>query len=440
MKAHTTTVSASSPQLLRKMNAQRVLEHMWDAEPTTATELIQATGLTRATVLALCRELTEQGWLEVVENARQAGVYVKGRPALRYAFRHEACFVIGVDAGQHRLSASVNDLRGSRIGAAQRVLDPRFHDADRHTGDERRQQILDVVQEALQDAAVPERAIGAVTLGVPAPVDVHGRSPAGVNDFWDRMNSDLASLGTQRGWDCMVENDANLAAVAELSRNPASADSSFAALLSGERMGAGIMVEGSLLRQRRGGAGELGMLELVTGVESTLGLGRWARELAKEGLREVACPAAAEGACAAAESPSSSQVSALAGKEAEQVTAQDVFSAADDGDALALQIMDALADRLARVCAVLTGLLDLDRIIVSGAVAPALHDVAKAAKEKLHAYIHAPWLEITASELGADAVREGAVGNAIERVRRRAFDGDASAVCARPSESEPAPA
>lgn len=394
----------ASPQLIRHLNARKVLDHMWTSEPTTASELIEATGLTRATVLALCRALTDQGWLEVLENSRQAGLYTKGRPALRYAFRRDACYVVGVDAGMHRISATVADLCGEQVGYAEYLVESDGAGPEDVTGEERRKLITETVDSALEVAGVDSPQVKTVVIGVPAPVDSSGQSQVGMNDFWAQMNPSLASFGDDRGWDCILENDANLAAVAELHHRSKDVNSSFAVLLSGERMGAGIVIGGQLLRQPRGGAGELGILDLVNGVESTEGLGRLARRLAQEAI--------------AAGASHSTQLLTI---EADAIEAEHVLTAASDGDSLGLQIVDELADRLARVCAVLAGLLDLDRIVVSGAVAAGLSAVLRGAQEKLATYLYAPWLEICAASHGADSVRAGAVRLGVERVRQNAL-------------------
>lgn len=392
--------TAGSSQLVRQHNAQRVLESMWGREARTASELMAVTGLTRATILTLCRQLSDQGWLRISENSRQVGQYTKGRPATRYAFRQDACYVIGVDAGQHRIDASVADLRGEEIGGAQRPVDPPAPDDDESAMLLRRREVAAVIDSALEDAGLERDAVASVAIAVPAPVDKAGISPEGFGHFWGQMNPDLISLGTERGWNSVVENDANLAALAELELMEAPQRESFAALLSGERLGAGLVMGGQLVPQPRGAAGELGILDLVRGVESSHGFGWWARHLAYEALT-------------AAETPTG----ALSGLPPEQVTSEDVFAAASDGDPLADEIMDTLAEKLARVCAVLAGLLDLDRIVISGAMASALPGVVELAKEKLPHHLNAPWLHIEVSSLGAAAVRRGAVRLAIERIK-----------------------
>lgn len=388
---------SSSPQYLRRMNARRVLHHMWQGSPATASELMEATGLTRSTVLALCKELAGQGWLEPVQGAGEGGVAAKGRPALRYAFREGACYVVGVDSGAHRVTAGVADLRGRELSQAVRGFDH-----DEVGGQERRAEILRAIDDALEQAGVASSRVGALVIGVPAPVDSEGRSPAGQDDFWPLMNPDLRSLADDRGWECLVENDANLAALAELHGDPASREVSLAALIAGERFGAGLVLNGGLLRQPRGGAGEMRVLRLVDGVGSEDGLAVRARRLAEEAIRR-------------------GDSTSIRVTESGEVRAQDVFEAAERGDAVAEAIVGRLADVLARVCVTLAGPLDLDRIIVSGGIAPALHGVSRAARERIAEHMYAPWFEVRASELGADAVRLGAIQCAVDLVRAYAM-------------------
>ncbi|MCP3425904.1 ROK family protein [Rothia sp. AR01] len=395
--AHARSESSSS-QYLRRMNARKVLDYMWRGRPATATELMEATGLTRSTVLALCKDLAEQGWLEALQNAREVGSYSKGRPALRYAFRPGALFVVGVDSGPHRVSAAVADLRGEELARAEREFGH-----EEVGGEERRGEILAAVDAALAEAGVPAEGVGAMVIGVPAPVDAEGRSPEGLNEFWTLMNPELSTLGLERGWPTAIENDANLAALAELHRDPAARESSLAALLSGERFGAGLVLNGELLRQPRGGAGEMGMLELVEGVGSAEGLAAWARRLAREAVER-------------------GERTVLADRAPGEIRAKHVFDAAAAGDAVAAGVVERLADILARVCVALAGPLDLDRIVVSGGIAPAAGELVRAARERIAGYLYAPWLEVQVSELGADAVRVGAVHGAVEMVRAGALD------------------
>ncbi|MDZ5078583.1 ROK family transcriptional regulator [Nesterenkonia sp. HG001] len=386
-------------QQLRRENARRVLEHMWGSGAATASELMELTGLTRATVLTLCKALVDEGWLTSAGTARRRGGHSTGRPALRYAFRPDAAYVIGVDAGQHGISAAVADLRANEVGRAHRRLDPEVLDPGF-----RRDEVDEAIDSALTAAAVEPERIRAIVLGVPAPVDLDGLSPGDANPFWRRMNPDLITLGDARGWPAIVENDANLAALAELRLSAEAPESSFAALLSGERFGAGIVMNGELVRQPRGRTGEMGFLDMVEGVGSSEGLGGLARRLARDALAQ------------------GRRDSSLAGVGADRVQAEHVFAAAHREDPLALEIVEDLAGRLARVCMLLGGLLDIDRVVLCGAVAPALGDLMEAVRRRLPENPYAPWLHVEASTLGADAVRAGAVRCAIDHVRAHALE------------------
>ena len=55
--------AATSPQVLRQVNARRVLDYAWHVGAFTATDAMAASGLTRSTVIGVCDDLVQQGWL-----------------------------------------------------------------------------------------------------------------------------------------------------------------------------------------------------------------------------------------------------------------------------------------------------------------------------------------------------------------------------------------
>ncbi|MFC8797870.1 ROK family protein [Promicromonospora sp. NPDC057138] len=394
--------NASSSGLVRRINAESVLEYAWAHDVFTASEAMDATGLTRSTVISRCGELIELGWLREVERAAEAAAAVaKGRPARLYELRSDAGYVIGVDAGQHRVLATVADLRGIEIGRQAHPLDLEHDNAvDRLA-------VTDAcIAEALASAAVDPARVLAIAVGVPAPTDVEGTSPRGQGEFWPRMNPGFAAHFRARGWHTTVENDANLAALAERALGAGRGIRSFAALLSGERLGAGIVVDGALVRGSHGGAGEMRLLEYVAGVGSAHGIGFLARSWGRDMHEAGALPAG----------------SALRAVPSSAIAAPMVFAAADDGDVGAIAVVDRLADRLARVCAVIDGMLDVDRIIIAGGVAPVVGDLLRRTAKILEGMVHPPAPQLVASSFGADAVIVGASTLALEHVRANALD------------------
>lgn len=396
-------VTANSPQVLRRMNSGAVVRFALRVAEFTAAEVMAETSLTRATVLGVCDDLVEAGWLVELEDSRAAGLTSKGRPARRYRLRDEAGVVAGIDAGEHRFTAIVADLRGHVLGEVSGeapAVDRRSGAASGRSraeaAEERRALAGRLLDEALAAAGAQCDDLLVVVVGVPAPVDASGRSPAGDRDYWKTMNPGF--VDALPGERVFVENDANLAAVAEQGQGGQAQTANVATLLSGERLGAGVIVDGRLLRGARGGAGEMRVLDIVDGVGSPDGIGALARVWAQD--------AVAEG-----------RESALAGLPVDRITARDVFRAAADGDALAAGILDRLGDRIARVALVLASLLDIERVVVAGAIAEAVEPVLERARAVLEEEFYPPVPELVASALGRGIVVRGAVESARARIR-----------------------
>jgi predicted NBD/HSP70 family sugar kinase len=389
------TVGLSSSNLLRRTNMRAVLEYAWDVETLTATAAMEATGLTRSTVLGRADDLVEIGWLRELDDAPTAGQRVKGRPARRYAFDPQAGYVMGIDAGQHRLSVRVADLRGQMLACAVR----RPHRA----GDEpstRVALVREAVVEAMASVGAAQERVLVTVVGVPAPVDQQGQSPGGIDHYWRRMNCGFADV-LQIGQTVEIDNDANLAAVAEASAGGGVGLSSFVALLSGERFGAGLIVNDTLLRGVHGAAGEMQVLDLVDGLGSADGLGALARQWAWEAIQGGAVP---EGSPMLRRAPARPELA-------------DVVDAERRGEAEACAIVERLAERLARVSTLLAGLLNVERIIVCGGVASDACPVIASATQKLLPHSPLPVAQLVASSLGSDSVTVGAVHRALALVR-----------------------
>jgi predicted NBD/HSP70 family sugar kinase len=381
-----------SSRMVRDASARLVLDHVWQAPAVTGTDLMAATGLSRATVHDVCEELIARGWVREVANQREHGGYQKGRPARRYAFDPLAGLVVGVDAGQHRVDAIVADLRGAELGRHQSQPRRGFADAA-----ERLAAVGDAVTGAL--AGLPSERVLAVTVGVPAPVDSAGRTTFRGNPYWELMNPGLGErLQARHGWPTAVENDANLAALAEGWRGHGRGATHFVALLAGERLGAGIVADGRLIRGVRGGAGEMRFLALVDGVGSADGIAKTAREWAREALAE---PGARSTLPADPDAAS-------------------VFAAAAAGDALAAGVIDRIAERMARVIATLASLVDTERVIIAGRAAASCGPMLATLEERL-ARQGDPPPQVLASVLGGDAVVLGAIKRSLDHVREHAL-------------------
>jgi predicted NBD/HSP70 family sugar kinase len=400
--------AATSPQILRRTNAQRVLEFAWSEEAFTASDAMAATGLTRSTVIGVCDELVGLGWLEELVDARAVGAYTKGRPARRYALRQRAGVVIGIDAAYDHVSAAVADLRGTVVGRSGSAILAAGPDSTERLADaaQRRERARAAFDEALARADADPGDVLAITVAVPAPVDALGASPA-EDWFWNLTNPGYAGLFAGAAPIVVVENDANLAAIAEGSAPSGGGRDvdSFIALIVAEGLGAGLMIDRRLVRGRRGGAGELRFLDHVEGVGSADGVALLARRWAVDAIN--------------AGVPADTALGRLDPRTLDEAA---VGAAASSGDPVAIGIVDRLAARLARICLVLGDLLDVERVIVSGAAAESLPMVMTRTAAILEHSDDPTSPELRISTLGSECVTSGAIEHALARVRDDALD------------------
>ena len=378
----------------RRASLDALLDYAWDAGIFTAGEAMPAVGLTRSTTIDALDELVEHGLIRELPNAREVGDYSKGRPARRFEFCADAGIVVGLDAGRAHATTTVSDLSGEVLAREHLTLDD-----DSVAG--RRAVMARAVDAALAVAGRDRSDVIALCAGVPAPVDAEGISPTHHEGFWQRMNPDLKDMFGAWVPLVRVENDASLAAVAEGSIGVARGCRDYVTLLAGERLGAGVVVDGRLLRGAHGGVGEMIAFDQVSGVGGAWGLGYRAAQWAREAI-------------AAGELPPQHPLAAV---PVDDISGRLVFELAAEGDAFALAIVDRVGQMLAQVTGVFASLLDPRIIVISGAVSAGVADVLVAARARLSDALHIPPPELVASQLGGDIVSTGAVSAAIELAR-----------------------
>jgi predicted NBD/HSP70 family sugar kinase len=231
---------AGSSKLLRAMNESAALAHLLDPGMLTRADLRKLTALSTPTISEVLRRLTDAGLVNVVGHN-------SGRPgpnAEIYAANPDAAYTVAV---------SVRDIGTSGTpSVAAALCDPAVA-------------LVDVVAQLRDEAGVPADKIRHVQLGVPGSydprtetirhVDVPGFGRTGL------VPEIAAALGTHIG----VDNDVNLAAVAERKRGTGRDADGFALLWIGQDgLGLAIDIGGTLIRGARGGAGEIGYMPLYS--------------------------------------------------------------------------------------------------------------------------------------------------------------------------------
>lgn len=211
----------------------------------TRAEIQTETGLSRATVAAVVRDLVAAG--SVVESrTRSAGG--RGRRPVEFRLAARPGLVGAVDLGHRHLAVALGGSDGSIVRS--RWLD---HDVDTDPGSAL-SAAADVIRELLEESA--EGPLNAVAVSVPQPVsDSSGLvAPTPFLPSWDGL--DIAStLSAVFAVPVLIENDANAGALAENDRRGSVA---YVKLSTG--IGMGIVIGGRLVRGVRGQAGEVGHL------------------------------------------------------------------------------------------------------------------------------------------------------------------------------------
>lgn len=355
---------------LRGLNTAVVLRALRRESPQTVSTLATSTGLSRPTVEALVEELAGQGW--IAETDVPAAGRAPGRPARRFRFRAEAGHVIGVDIGLRKLVLLLARLDGEVVARHREEFPADLPGADRI------ELLRTRLRRFLTDQGLGPDDVWSVGVGVPGMVDDTGRILSVVVPDWTDL--DLARrLADDVPCRVFVENDVNLAVLAEHWRGAATLADDVACVLVGRRISCGVMIDSKLHRGRRGGAGELGILP-------QLGLEEAGKVLAWDGARRD-------------------------GESGSDALARAVRA----GDPEAVDVLDRYLAGVAPGIAALVLALDPELLVLSGALAPVGPPLGPLLTGHLRPLtLHVP--RIAVSTLGREGVALGAVRRALDAV------------------------
>lgn len=187
--------------------------------------------------------------------------------------------------------------------------------------------------------------IKAMGIGAPNANYYNGNIEHAPNLVWGKGVVPLAYMFSQAlGIPVAMTNDANAAAVGEMTYGVARGMKNFVMITLGTGVGSGIVVEGKVLYGSDGFAGELGHVTMVRENGRTCGCGR-------KGCLETYCSATGVARTAREMLANSDEPSLLRGLKPEDITSLDVSIAAGKGDALANKIFEFTGKMLGEACA-----------------------------------------------------------------------------------------
>lgn len=305
---------------------------------------------------------------------------------------------VGIDVGGSNVRAAVVRADGEILAEARRRSPQGFA------------ALLDAMVDCVGELAAVHPHEGPIGVGIAGLVDNAGRLSYGPNlpGIVDAPVRD--ALAERTGRVVAVDNDANVAGLAEVRLGAARGSSHVLVVTLGTGIGGAIVLDGRLQRGAHGYAAELGHWVVERGgprcacgefghweaIASGSALGRMARELV------VADPQAG------------AAIARLAGAGPDAVRGEHAAAAARAGDAAALELFSRFADNVAVGLAGLAAILDPELVVIGGGLVE-LGDLLfaplrPALQARLEGAQHRPELPVMPARLGD---RAGVVGAAL---------------------------
>lgn len=240
--------STSSLRVANQQRVVKVLQRTANGRPVTQADIARATSLAPATVSNIVRGLQAAGFVETTAGAGRRGTTVR--------IARGAGLVVGIDFGHRHVRVAVGDLAGTILAETSRGISPE------HACEEGLVLAATMRDELLTGLAADLDGVVSIGLGLPAPVGADGLVvSSSILPGWVGVKAD--DVAAERlGKPVIVDNDANLGAVAEHRRGAGIGHSCMVFLKVSSGVGAGLIVDGRVFRGGAGTAGEVGHLTL----------------------------------------------------------------------------------------------------------------------------------------------------------------------------------
>ena len=236
-------------------------------------------------------------------------------------------YVVGVDVGGQTTKIGVVDMRGQVL--AQTVIRTDTYDeVDPYIGE-----LAEAITKVVADAGVTGQVRG-IGMGIPNGNYYTGEIENAVNLKWGNKGIvPVAKLlkDKMNGVPVALTNDANAAAMGEMTYGAARGMKNFIMITLGTGVGSGIVINGEVVYGHDGFAGELGHVRIVRNNGRLCGCGR-------TGCLEAYCSAMAVARTAREWLQMSDEPTLLRGLD--NITSKDVYDAAKEGDEMAIRIFN----------------------------------------------------------------------------------------------------
>ena len=318
----------------------------------------------------------------------------------------DSTFVVGIDVGGQTSKIGVVDARGTVL--AQTVIrTDTYSDINPYIAE-----LADAVKKVIKESGT-EGKIRGIGVGAPNANYYTGNIENAVNLSWGGPNVvPFAKLlsDAMGGLPVALTNDANAAAVGEMTYGAARGMKNFIMITLGTGVGSGIVINGDVVYGHDGFAGELGHVAAVRNNGRTCNCG-------KTGCLEAYASAIGMAKTAREWLELSDEPSLL--RSLDNITSKDVYEAAKEGDKLALKVFDFTGKMLGRAFADFIAFSSPEAIVLFGGLARAKEFLLPPMEEAMNANVLPLWrgkVQIVFSQLKeSDAAILGASALAWER-------------------------
>ncbi len=384
---------------VRRLNLALLMRSLADGGPRPRARLAHDTGLTKATVSSLVTELIDRG-LVMEGNIDRGGL---GRPGRTVELDPTWVRFLGIEVQVDYIAGMVLDLRGRvlcrrRIARSMAELGPA-----RALGI-----VADVARLLVEETGCTVEQVQSLHIALPGLVDADaGMLSFAPNLHWRDVDIVHTLMGRLQWADTRitVDNDANMGAMAHYAVGQVAGASNLLYLAGAVGVGAGMIVDGHIVRGADGFAGEVGHMT-IGAPDRLCGCGRrgcWETEVGLAALLDmVAAPNPA--------SPAGVDLGAQLVRVVERAHA---------GDRVVLDALAGQARWLGTGIAVLANVLNPDTIVLGGHY-PALREyLEEPVLAELRARVlagPAAMCRLEFSELGLEAASLGAAHAGIEQM------------------------
>ena len=237
----------------------------------------------------------------------------------------EKPYVIGIDMGGTNTAFGVVDTRGNVI--AKSAIKTNNPDIDAYV-----QELKDECGKLIESVGGIEKIKG-IGAGCPNGNYYTGNIEFAPNLPWKGVVPFAKMLSEAFGVPAAITNDANAAAVGEMTYGVARGMKNFIMITLGTGVGSGIVIDGKIVYGHDGFAGELGHTRIIRKNGRACGCGR-------EGCLETYTSATGVARTAREKLELCDTPSVLRNIELKSITSKDVYDAAMDGDEVAKEVFE----------------------------------------------------------------------------------------------------